>query len=51
MQKHPPECEPTMVEAEHPLFVMYTSGTNDDPTGIVHSTAGYLLYVSLTHKV
>ncbi|KGG92618.1 acetyl-CoA synthetase [Comamonas thiooxydans] len=41
-------CEPEIVEAEHPLFVLYTSGSTGKPKGVQHSTAGYLLWASLT---
>ena len=51
MKKCPSFCDPVAVEAEHPMFIMYTSGTTAGSTGIRHSTAGYLLYVALTHKV
>ena len=37
------ECEPELVEAEHPLFLLYTSGSTGKPKGIQHSSAGYLL--------
>lgn len=36
-------CEPTWVEAEHPLFILYTSGSTGTPKGVQHSSAGYLL--------
>ena len=36
-------CEPTWVNAEHPLFILYTSGSTGKPKGVQHSTAGYLL--------
>jgi acetyl-CoA synthetase len=39
----PDECEPTWVNAEHPLFILYTSGSTGKPKGVQHSSAGYLL--------
>ncbi|MFO0465289.1 MAG: acetate--CoA ligase, partial [Burkholderiales bacterium] len=44
------ECEPTWVNAEHPLFILYTSGSTGKPKGIQHSTGGYLLWAALTMK-
>ncbi|HSW00115.1 MAG TPA: acetate--CoA ligase, partial [Sedimentisphaerales bacterium] len=44
-------CEPEWVDAEDPLFILYTSGSTGKPKGVVHTTAGYLLHVSLTHKL
>ena len=44
------ECEPTWVNAEHPLFILYTSGSTGKPKGVQHSTAGYLLQAVLTMK-
>jgi acetyl-CoA synthetase len=41
-------CEPTWVNAEHPLFILYTSGSTGKPKGIQHSTGGYLLWTMLT---
>lgn len=38
------QCEPTIVEAEDPLFILYTSGSTGKPKGVVHSTAGYMVY-------
>jgi len=49
-QGQPKECEPTWVNAEHPLFILYTSGSTGKPKGVQHSTAGYLLHAMLTMK-
>ncbi len=46
----PDTCEPTFVNAEHPLFILYTSGSTGKPKGIQHSTGGYLLWCALTMK-
>ncbi|HMB90845.1 MAG TPA: acetate--CoA ligase [Rhodothermales bacterium] len=45
-----PECEPTVMDAEDPLFILYTSGSTGKPKGVVHTTGGYLVYTSLTHQ-
>lgn len=47
----PDYYEPVSVEAEHPLFILYTSGSTGKPKGLVHTSGGYLLYVTLTHKI
>ena len=44
------ECEPEQMDAEDPLFILYTSGSTGKPKGVLHTTGGYLLYASLTHK-
>jgi acetyl-CoA synthetase len=43
-------CEPTVMNAEDPLFILYTSGSTGKPKGVVHTTGGYLLYTAMTHK-
>jgi acetyl-CoA synthetase len=44
------ECPAAELEAEHPLFILYTSGSTAKPKGILHTTGGYLTGVSATHK-
>jgi len=50
VEGQPDSCEPTWVNAEHPLFILYTSGSTGKPKGIQHSTGGYLLWTILTMK-
>ena len=50
VEGQPDTCEPTWVNAEHPLFILYTSGSTGKPKGVQHSTGGYLLQAILTMK-
>ncbi|CAF0731507.1 unnamed protein product [Didymodactylos carnosus] len=43
-------CPPEPMNAEDPLFILYTSGSTGKPKGILHTTGGYLVYVSLTFQ-
>jgi acetyl-CoA synthetase len=44
------DCTPESMDAEDPLFILYTSGSTGKPKGVLHTTAGYLLQVAMTHK-
>ena len=44
------ECEPEEMGAEDPLFILYTSGSTGKPKGVLHTSGGYLVYASMTHK-
>jgi len=43
-------CEPEKMDAEDPLFILYTSGSTGKPKGVLHTTAGYLLFTTLTFQ-
>lgn len=44
------ECEPEQMDAEDPLFILYTSGSTGTPKGVMHTTGGYLLTAAMTFK-
>ena len=46
----PAECKPEKMKAEDPLFILYTSGSTGKPKGVLHTTGGYLVWVSMTHQ-
>ncbi len=45
------DCPPEPMNAEDPLFILYTSGSTGKPKGVLHTTGGYLVYVSYTHEI
>jgi acetyl-CoA synthetase len=51
MRKQRSTCTVEWMGAEEPLFILYTSGSTGKPKGVMHTTGGYMVYASMTHRV
>ncbi len=51
IEGQPATCEPEVMNAEDPLFILHTSGSTGKPKGVLHTTGGYLLHTSFSHEV
>ncbi|TVS19940.1 MAG: acetate--CoA ligase [Planctomycetaceae bacterium] len=50
MESASPDCPPTWLDSEDPLFILYTSGSTGKPKGVLHTTGGYMVYAATTFK-
>jgi len=50
VEKASDDCPPEEINAEDPLFILYTSGSTGKPKGVLHTSGGYLVYASMTHR-